>query len=1292
MPEDIDDAATERPSPPSSANGVASGAQSGADAAKTGGDKKDAGPKLPYWKLYRHASAFDVFLMVVGSICGIVNGVTLPYMTTIFGEIIQFLVMYNGTPQSRDELDNGVRDGVIKFCIIGVITFVSSYGQMSCWMLAGENQSKRIRELYFKAILHQDVAWFDKTSTGELTTRMNADTSLIQEGMSDKVGLILQFTASFITGFVIGFTKGWKLALVLTCSVPALAGAAILMSKILAGGATDEQAAYASAGGVAQQVLSSMRTVVSFGGEEREVARYNKHLDEAERFGIKKALFNGIGVGAIQGLIFLVYALAFWYGNTLIPDSMNAGQVLNVFFAVIIGAFSLGNATPHIAAIGTAQGAAYHIFETIDRQSPIDPSSPEGAKPESVNGSIEFNGIDFHYPTRPDVPILVNFNLKIEPGKTVALVGASGSGKSTIVKLLERFYDPAAGSVVLDGIDIKQLNVTWLRQQIGIVAQEPALFDTTIRQNILYGLKDDGSSIPKDKLEQMVIEALKTANAWEFVQKLPQGLDTNVGEAGSMLSGGQKQRIAIARAIIKNPRILLLDEATSALDTESERIVQAALERAAVDRTTVVIAHRLSTIKNADLIVVMRKGVIVETGTHESLVAQKGVYYELVEAQKLKSRPEQPAEGSSNEDGGEQVESAHDAKRHSTDKKGNATAKSSHSLNRSGRRKSGHGSGSVGPPSLKDEEDDEAKKEALKRSVSIGRIVILNRPEWFIQFLAGLGAACNGVIMPLFSIMFSSILTALGSDKANFWALMFVALAVAAFTSNFLQIGLFRYAGEKLTRRIREMSFRALLRQEIAFFDEEQNSTGALTSKLAEDASLVQGMTGMSFGAVIQAIASIVAGLTIAFNSSWQLSLVIVGLIPLIGFAGYFQLQALVGFGKKTREAYEGAGQTATEAIGAVRTLLMLTQEMTFYRRFLDQIRTPHRLAVRGSIISSVGFAFSQAVMFWAWSVAFFYGSRLIVWGLYDSQAIMRVMFSIIFTAMAMGQVNQHTPDAAKAKLATLAIFDLLDRASKIDATRDDGEKREKVEGLAATRDVSFSYPSRPNNKILTGLTMDAKPGTTVAFVGGSGCGKSTSLGLLERWYDVDGGEALFEGLDVRKWNLKNLRSHMALVGQEPVLFDVSIKENIAYGAIGEFTDAQIVEAAKLANIHDFVASLPQGYDTKVGEKGGQLSGGQKQRIAIARALIRNPRLLLLDEATSALDSESEKVVQEALDRAAKGRTTLVIAHRLSTIQGADKILVVNGGKIVEAGTHFELVDKRGEYYDLVSQQMLHPE
>jgi ATP-binding cassette subfamily B (MDR/TAP) protein 1 len=434
--------------------------------------KDEPKPKVSMFELYRYATFGDYLLILVGFISAAANGATLPVMTIFFGDIIQALVIYDGSPAARIAVDNSVSDGVIKMCLVGLATVVFSYIQMCAFVLSGERQTKKIREKYFNAILRQDVAWFDKVSTGDLTNRLTADMTLIQEGMSDKVGLMIQFTCAFLSGFVIGYVRGWRLALVLTGTLPFLAGCAMYLAKLLASGTEEEQKAYAGAGDVAQQVISSIRTVVAFGGEDKEIKRYTDQLDEAERVGLKKALINGAGVGSIQLLVFLVYALAFGYGNTLVPGVMSTGEVLNVIFAIIIGAFSLGNATPHISAIGTAQGTAVHIFETIDRQSPIDPLSEVGEIPEKVVGNIEFSDIEFFYPSRPDVQVLKKFNLNVEAGKTVALVGSSGSGKSTMVKLLERFYDPSAGLVKLDGKDIKQLNVKWLRQQIGMVSQE----------------------------------------------------------------------------------------------------------------------------------------------------------------------------------------------------------------------------------------------------------------------------------------------------------------------------------------------------------------------------------------------------------------------------------------------------------------------------------------------------------------------------------------------------------------------------------------------------------------------------------------------------------------------------------------------------------------------------------------------------------------------------------------------------------------------------------------------------
>ncbi|ORY03080.1 ABC transporter protein [Basidiobolus meristosporus CBS 931.73] len=450
--------------------------------------------------------------------------------------------------------------------------------------------------------------------------RIAGDVTVIQEGKSQKVGLVIQNITTFISGFVLAFVKGWKMTLVLLSALPLLAAVGALMTRFVTQNTSGGQGAYASAGGVADEVLSSIKTVYAFGSQKREILRYNANLDVAQRAGVKRSIFEGLGLGLMMMIVYFTYALGFWYGSRLIFDhTMTSEQVLNVIISLMLGAMSLGTASPYMSSISSAQGAAAKVYEIIERQSRIDPSADEGRRidysnpAKSLQGYIEFQDVSFTYPCRPDVPILKNFSLQVKPGQTVALVGSSGSGKSTCVQLLERFYDPTKGTVSIDGIDLKEFNIKDLRRSIGLEGQEPVLFGTKVEQ------------------------ACKLANAHDFISALPDRYDTLVGEKGALLSGGQKQRIAIARALIKNPRILLLHEATSALDTESEGIVQDALDKAARDKTTIVIAHRLSTIKNADLIVVMQQGTTVESGTHSELIAQEGVYAGLVRTQELRN-------------------------------------------------------------------------------------------------------------------------------------------------------------------------------------------------------------------------------------------------------------------------------------------------------------------------------------------------------------------------------------------------------------------------------------------------------------------------------------------------------------------------------------------------------------------------------------------------------------------------------------------------------------------------------
>ncbi|KAG0202785.1 Multidrug resistance protein 1 [Mortierella sp. GBA30] len=1279
------------------------------EASKEG--EKEPEPRVSYLQLYRFASAWDWTCVVLGSICSLANGVGQPLVALLMGDVINNLNVNSFLdPTAQAEVIKQMRIIVIKFTVVGAIMFVMAYGQMCFFTLSAENQSKRIREKYLHAILRQDITWHDTGKKHEsLNSRLSADTQLIFDGLADKVGLCLASAATFVAGFVIAFTHGWRMSLVLLTSVPLMAVTGALMSKYATQSSTDGQDSYAKAGGLAEQAIGSIRTVVAFDGQKRELRKFSEVLDIAYKSGVKKAFATGIGMGSFMLIMFLSYSLAFYYGSAQVKaGKMLAGDVLTVLFGTIIGAFSLGNVGPNIANFGKAQAAAFTIFQTIDRVPAIDAFNPSGAKPENLTGHIVVKDVNFAYPSRPDVPILKNMNIEVMPGQTVALVGHSGSGKSTIIGLVERFYDPTSGSISLDGTEIKDFNVRYLRDNIGLVSQEPVLFNATIKQNILYGIRADQKTASDKEIEA----ACRLSNAHDFIVKLPQGYNTMVGEKGALLSGGQKQRIAIARALIKNPSILLLDEATSALDTESERIVQAALDNAATGRSTIVIAHRLSTIMNADLIYVMDKGVVLESGTHETLMALGGTYTEFVAKQQLKTGGEDIEAPELPEQPDAVVTSAapHVAIVDTPLPEGTRTGRkmstllrrisSQHSVTRS--EKSAEGAIVVNIPEDKEMTMAREKKEAARKlkmqKAPIGRTIKYLHQDVPLCLLGCFFAIIQGGLFPGFSQIFSGAITVLtdfnnlGEEaipKANHYALLFFILAFVGFVGFCGGMVCFLIVGERLTRKMRYLSYRSILSQEMAFFDRPENSTGALASRLATDSQQMFDMVSQVILTTISSLATMAVGLGFAFKATWQMTLIILAAVPIIGLGQYLELASLTGFGEKTRKAYEKSGQVAGEAITNIRTVVSLAKEETFESRYFEVTKEPHKYARDKALYASFGFAMSQAVAYWSYSIGFYGGYRLVESGIITWGAMFDCMFAIVFTAMSLGHITSELPKFAKGKQSAINIYELLDKETTIDADRD-GLKFDTIKGSLGLEKVDFCYPTRANIQIFKGVDISVKPSQTVALVGPSGCGKSTIIALLERWYDTNGGKAVVDDHDIRDLQLHNLRNHMALVGQEPVLFDLSIMENILYGLPeSEGTIEQVEEAAKLANIHNFVMSLPNGYDTSVGDKGSQLSGGQKQRIAIARALIRNPKVLLLDEATSALDSESEKLVQEALDKARYGRTTIVIAHRLSTIQDADLILVVKEGQIVESGRHYELVALGGVYADLCRQQNL---
>ncbi|EUB55651.1 Multidrug resistance protein [Echinococcus granulosus] len=761
---------------------------------------------------------------------------------------------------------------------------------------------------------------------------------------------------------------------------------------------------------------------------------------------------------------------------------------------------------------------------------------------------------------------------------------------------------PIIDRILIDGVDIRELDLVWFREQLGVVSQEPVLFAGTVAENIRLG--------SLNATNEEVEEAAKMALVHEFVSKLPEGINnscdgtlcsakgynTFIAEGGGAMSGGQKQRLAIARALIRKPRILLLDEATSALDTRSEKYVQRALDNAKIGRTVVMVAHRLSTVRDADSIIVVNKGRVVEVGNHNQLMALKdGVYAKLVKI----SGADKTSQGGSEE---------------SEEEDDDFVAKAIIS-------------------------QEEIKDEDLKASSEILR---MNAPEMSYMIMGLIISLISGGVQASFTILITEIynIFPLRDNKVKLQRTSVLSGVLAA-------MGIVR--------------FLCLLGGEVGWFDSSENQPGTLTGCLAADVPTLQNISGRRLASLLEVLTLIIISLIIAFVYSWQIALVALAYFPVLIVVGAFNMTQYTNDGSKAN--VKGAG-LAFESLSAAKTIFSLGAEAHFVQRYELEALPLNKKILLSSAAYAVFSALANSLSAFQVAGVFYAGGKLMESGSVTLVGIFRAYSAISFAAQQLGYVAAFAPDSRKAKEAAGRIFAIINRVPNLQP--DEGEfPAVPFKGSVSFNNVHFRYPTRKKIKVLQGFTYAVKAGTSVALVGQSGCGKSTVLQLVQRFYDptqrsaATSGAIYLDGMNMRDLAPTWIRRHIGVVSQEPNLLDLTIGENIAYGLTFEEDPPsmeQIIEAAKQANAHSFITNMPQGYDTPVGPRGSRLSGGQKQRIAIARALVRNPRLLVLDEATAALDNESERVVQAALDEAMRrgDRTTLVVAHRLTTVQNCD--------------------------------------
>ncbi|KAK4226957.1 P-loop containing nucleoside triphosphate hydrolase protein [Podospora fimiseda] len=1317
------------------------GAQAGAlDSEKRGSEDKsqttapaEAAKERPereaqlsdYLRVFTYGTKWDYLMMAVAAIASIGAGTTMPLMNIVFGRLVgDFNDYFTPNAKSKEAfLDQVDRMALFMFGLF-IARFGLNYINKFCFRLIGIRISAAVRLHYLRSLFGQTIHVLDSMPSGAAAATITSTSNTLQLGIAEKLGTFLEFMSTIITAIIVAFTYSWSLTLVTASVILFISIVISILLPFIIKGQTRMTKAEAKGTSVATEAFASIRMISACGAEERmseKFAEWVKKARQASQFAIP---FFSTQFGAIFFGLYGVFALSFWYGMKSFIDGRidNIGTILIVLMSVMMMVMSLERISTPLIAVSKAMVAAAEFFAVIDAPKPHQGTLRE---PDvSADQDIVFEDVHFAYPSRPSKKVLDGLDLRIRANVNTAIVGPSGSGKSTIVGLIEGWYtlhdqyviakavakdkekekkkkekqakkdkgkptddddeednviatEPEdtgppvelKGKIATCGKELRDIDIKWWRSQIGFVQQEPFLFNDTIFKNVLAGLiGTQWENEPEEVKRELVKEACKESFADEFIDRLPDRYDTQVGDSGAKLSGGQRQRIAIARSIIRKPKILILDEATSAIDVRGERIVQAALERASKGRTTITIAHRLSTIKDADNIVVLQNGRVAEQGTHDSLLTnEKGVYYGLVHAQKL----------SLGDDDGRRVEEIQEEEIDQVLSREKSAAKV--------------------------DAESKDKKTGVKiwkeRGVVTGFGKLLGEqrsrfPFYIISLIGAMGAASS---VPIQAYLFAKVVGVFQAQSmeqlvrdVTFWSKMWAVLAVGVGVSYFLTTFVTTNVEGYIAAAYKQDYFESLLFQPTAFFDQDDNSTGQLTARVSSDPQALKEMLGINMMMLLIGVFSLIGSLIISFVYGWKLALVALCVtVPLGLLAGYYRIRYERQFNAMNDAVFSESSKFGAEAIGAFRTVSALVMEDNIcerYQRLLDgHVMSAYKKARWTTLI----FAYADSVNMACNALIFWYGGRLLSTYEYDVIAFLVTYMAMIQGAESAGQMLSFGPNAAQAAAAASRILQARD--SKVKDTVSINERVPDTEGgvKIELKDVYFKYPTR-DVSIFKGLNITIEKGQFAALVGASGSGKTSIVSLLERFYDVNQGKILFNGKDISEVNIFEYRKLLSLVAQEPSLFHGTIRENLLLGVdSASVTDEQLHQCCRDANIHDFIVSLPDGYNTNIGSRGVSLSGGQKQRLSIARALMRNPQVLLLDEATSSLDSESEKLVQAAFERVAKGRTTVAVAHRLATIQGADVIYVLGEGKVLEKGTHAELLKQRGVYWHMCHNQAL---
>lgn len=1111
----------------------------------------------------------------------------------------------------------------------------------------------------------------DELSTGQVVGRATSDLQLIQ-GLLFMLPMTIGNVLLFLISLVIMAWLSPPLTLVAVAVAPALWVIARRSRSRLHPATWYAQAQAAAVAGVVDGSVSGVRVVKGFGQEEQETGKLREVGRKLFAGRLRTIRLNAAYTPALQAVPALGQVAMLALGGWLAVGghiTLGTFVAFSTYLAQLVGPVRMLAVVLTVAQ--QARAGTERVLELIDTE----PSIEDGTKtlPADAPATVEFDDVSFGYDA--DRPVLDGLSFEIRAGETLAVVGSSGSGKSTVSLLLPRFYDVTRGAVLVGGHDVRELTTDSLRAAVGLVPEDSFLFSDTVRANIAYGRPD--------ATDEEIEAAARAAQAHGFISELPGGYDTTVGEHGLTLSGGQRQRVALARAILTDPRLLVLDDATSAVDARVEHEIHEALKEVMRGRTTLLIAHRRSTLGLADRIAVLDRGRLADLGTHEELQRRSALYRRLLtdpdELGAVSPGHTRPAEKTEDTSVRDELDAEFDAERGVTPRlwTGDRTPKDT-ALAGTPATPELLAQVDALPPADGTPDIDETRAVQPEESYGLRRLLRGFRTPLLISLALVAVDAGMGLLLPVLirhGIDEGVTQLALGAV----WAVSLLGLlaVLAQWTAQTGEIRMTGRTGERILYSLRLKIFAQLQRLGLDYYEREL--TGRIMTRMTTDVDALSTFlqTGLvtAFVSIVTFFGILVALLVIDV----QLAFVVFATLPPLIIATYFFRKASVKAYELARERVSTVNADLQESVAGLRIVQAFRREGDGGRRFAERSDSYRQARIRGQWLISIYFPFVQLLSSGAAAAVLIVGGGRIDDATLTTGALVAYLLYIDLFFAPVQQLSQVFDGYQQASVSLGRIQELLREPTSTRAAEKPAGVT-SLRGEIAFEDVHFRYGGADEaDAALTGIDLRIPAGQTVAFVGETGAGKSTLVKLVARFYDPTGGRVTVDGQDLRALDLTSYRHRLGVVPQEAYLFPGTVRDAIAYGR-PDATDADVEAAARAVGAHEMIATLTGGYLHEVAERGRNLSAGQRQLIALARAELVDPDVLLLDEATAALDLATEAQVNHATDRIAGRRTTLVVAHRLTTAARADRVVVMDGGRVAEDGTHDELLALDGRY------------